>query len=258
MKAPMVDSFIVKSPKEFNAWCEKRFASADKVWIVKDVGGTGGEDIWLFNKSSWEGVAKKLEAGRTYVIQHYISNPLLWEGGYKFHFRVYAILTGDMQLFVYRKSFAHVANKPFTCECDSNGFFDNEIHITNVSQNIHDAKKFHAYPIVDMPDDYPKVFEGMRTMLADLIRVSSPYMHHQSRASNIAHIGFDIIADQNDGVWLIEANCPPNMFAYKGALLVCLYCPSLACTCRPSLACTYCPSLASVVQGRTFWIIQTS
>jgi hypothetical protein len=134
MHAPMIDSFLVSSPREFKAWCEERFASSDKVWIVKDVGGTGGEDIWLFNAGSWKSVAEKLVAGRMYVIQHYISNPLLWKGTHKFHFRVYAVLTGDMQLFVYRKSFAHVANKPFSCECDSNGYFDNEVHITNVSQ----------------------------------------------------------------------------------------------------------------------------
>ena len=60
MGVPMVESFVIKSPKEFSAWCENRWASADKVWIVKDVGGCGGEDIWLFNAANWKEVCAKL------------------------------------------------------------------------------------------------------------------------------------------------------------------------------------------------------
>ena len=48
-----------------------------------------------------------------YVIQEYVARPLLWPDGCKFHFRIYAVLSATMAVHIYRKAFAHVANKPF-------------------------------------------------------------------------------------------------------------------------------------------------
>ena len=48
-----------------------------------------------------------------YVIQEYVARPLLWPDGCKFHFRIYVVLSATMAVHIYRKAFAHVANKPF-------------------------------------------------------------------------------------------------------------------------------------------------
>ena len=48
-----------------------------------------------------------------YVIQEYVARPLLWPDGCKFHFRIYAVLSATMAVHIYRRAFAHVANKPF-------------------------------------------------------------------------------------------------------------------------------------------------
>ena len=48
--------------------------------------------------------------------------------------------------------------------------FDKEVHITNCSQNIHDASQFHRYPQVDLLSDYPVVWKNMITLFADLAR----------------------------------------------------------------------------------------
>ena len=39
----------------------------------------------------------------------------LWHGR-KFHVRCYAVLTGDLGVFVQRRAFLHVANKPFRAD----------------------------------------------------------------------------------------------------------------------------------------------
>ena len=39
-------------------------------------------------------------------------------------------------------------------------------------------------------------------------------MARQLSADHFCHIGADIIADADGTPWLIEANCPPNLYAY--------------------------------------------
>ena len=39
-------------------------------------------------------------------------------------------------------------------------------------------------------------------------------MTRQLNSNHFCHIGADIIADENGTPWLIEANCPPNLYAY--------------------------------------------
>ena len=86
-----------------------------------------------------------------------------------------------MDFYIYRNAFAHVANKPFGTDYDAsssatssgkvdgNGF-DKEVHITNCSQNIHDASQFHRYPQVNLEADYPVVWKNMIALFADLGR----------------------------------------------------------------------------------------
>ena len=87
------------------------------------------------------------------MVQLYVHRPLLWEGRFKFHLRVYCVLTAQMQFHCYRRAFAHVSNKPFTLSCfdpdhhaprgaaargggasqEGERYFDHEVHITNVA-----------------------------------------------------------------------------------------------------------------------------
>ena len=45
-------------------------------------------------------------------------------------------------------------------------------------------------------------------------RCAAPFMAKQLSADHFCHIGADIIADEDGTPWLIEANCPPNLYAY--------------------------------------------
>lgn len=85
-----------------------------------------------------------------YVIQKYITNPLLWDG-FKFHFRMYAILKADMSTYLYAKAFILTAGLKYDCNSD-----DIQKQITNLSLN----KKIPGHPgqiPINVQEAYPKV-----------------------------------------------------------------------------------------------------
>ena len=63
-------------------------------FIVKPEAGAQGRGIYLINK------AEDIPFGQNYVVQEYISNPLLIEG-YKFDLRIYVLLTSVDPLTFY-------------------------------------------------------------------------------------------------------------------------------------------------------------
>ena len=139
VNAPTLESHQVKGA-QFKRWCRGRMSpEGSKVWIAKEANANGGEGLFSFAEADWEGVSVKLDPSAEYVVQSYIERPLLWEGKFKYHFRVYCALTADMRFYAYRHAFAHVANKPFQL----GSLDDDEIHLTNVAANIHDAELFH-------------------------------------------------------------------------------------------------------------------
>lgn len=65
-----------------------------------------------------------------------MKDPVLWRG-HKFHYRMYALLKGDMTTFLYEKAFILTAGKSYDCSND-----DVNKHITNLSVN----KKLTDHP----------------------------------------------------------------------------------------------------------------
>jgi hypothetical protein len=182
MGTPCLTTHILHGAIHVRSWWVRHIAQssneAKRTWILKDAQENGGAGIWICNACNWSTVAALVEqhetdsmataqAGReghkaptpVYVLQQYIEKPMLWKGGYKFHFRVYAILKGDLRMFVYKRAFAHVANKRYDTgdlkeasamqgmRATGTSSFDPEIHLTNVSVNIH-GDGFHCYPQV--------------------------------------------------------------------------------------------------------------
>lgn len=186
MKVPTLKSYVCETPARLTDWCRQQFCTGGVggMWMVKDAGGNGGDGLWVLTSENWMETVAQVEhhsnnarAGAdpiVYVVQKYVERPLLWPDGCKFHFRCYVVLTATMDFYIYRNAFAHVANRPFgtaydASSGDGNGF-DKEVHITNCSQNIHDPSQFHRYPQVNLPSDYPVVWENMIALFADLAR----------------------------------------------------------------------------------------
>jgi len=121
-------------PKErnlLNAFLEK---FSNTYWILKPRNGYAGMGCRVFN--SYQESFKKLIAvdkGTEFVVQRYIRNPFLISG-YKFHFRMYAILSGIDPFRAYLLRDGHVlfSTKPYTLANSTLGEkFDKFIHLTN-------------------------------------------------------------------------------------------------------------------------------
>lgn len=193
MEVPTLESYVCETPARLTHWCQRQFSEGGEcgMWMVKDAGGNGGDGLWVLTRENWTETVAQVEQHSSnarsgagpivYVVQKYVERPLLWPDGCKFHFRCYVVLTATMEFYIYRNAFAHVANKPFCTTYDAlsdgtrsgsgdgNGF-DKEVHITNCSQNIHDASQFHRYPQVNLQSDYPIVWKNMIVLFADLAR----------------------------------------------------------------------------------------
>lgn len=111
-----------------NAGTKQQQEQQQRVWILKDPLANSGHGLYVVSKHNWRSVTERARlqyrsaADVTFVAQEYVERPMLWGStGCKFHFRVYAVLRGDMELLVYRKAFAHVANKPWKLEFDAAG-----------------------------------------------------------------------------------------------------------------------------------------
>lgn len=166
-----------------------------------------------------------------FVIQRYITDPDLWHGTHKYHYRVYAALFGDGRLLVHPHAFAHVANTAYTyggaipkefCT-DSDGAFATEMHITNVAANINadgiesgtgnSTGCFHGFPTVCLAEEKPFVWENVLRSLVHVCESARPFMSRQRNANHFCYIGADFLVDATGVPWLLELNVPPCLSA---------------------------------------------
>eukprot|EP00944_MAST-04C_sp_MAST-4C-sp1_P015589 g15589.t1 len=226
----MLKSYVVHGKKSFVKWyenekrklevCSENQTKYCDGWIAKDATANGGEGLYQFtidDQKRLQYVEANLHDDAEYVIQRYVNNPLLWDGKFKFHFRVYCVLNAKMEFFVYRRAFAHVCNKKYTARTNDDDNYDPEVHISNVAANIHDENSFHNYPTVDLPTEFPNVWLKLQNTMKNVIRKASTFMQYQTSKNNFMLIGADFIPDADGNIWLLELNCPPCMAAYQGA-----------------------------------------
>ena len=153
MTCAMLQTVAFQGVDEFAEWASSAFsygavkAGAPQMWIVKDALENSGQGLWIVSGSNWREVAGRVKQrlgtsrGVDLIAQEYVQQPALWDGGFKYHLRVYTVLTAVGEVFVYRKAFAHIANKPYTPAFQpSCGGFESEIHITNVASNARNGQ----------------------------------------------------------------------------------------------------------------------
>lgn len=144
-------------------------------WVLKATGANGGSDVFVFHSATWkERVLPRVMRHEVYVVQRYICRPLLYHGR-KFHFRCYALLTGDLRAYLYKRAYILAASNPFSLS-DS----DDLTHLTNLSVN----KVVDGYPgeiPTTLPEEYPTAWGRMREVWADTVRAAAPYMAVQVR-----------------------------------------------------------------------------
>ena len=74
----------------------------------------GSTVMWRRGRGRSAELTKVFAPSTVYVYsvqaQRYVCNPCLWEGSFKYHLRVYALLLATGEVCVYRKAFAHVVS----------------------------------------------------------------------------------------------------------------------------------------------------
>ncbi|KAF0403928.1 tubulin-tyrosine ligase [Gigaspora margarita] len=162
---------------------------------------------------------------REWVIQRYISDPLLINGR-KFHIRAYVLAVSKIRVYLYKDMLALFALHTYKPD-DINDIF---AHLTNTCLQIHDesfkesdqVKLFWELmqysPEVD-EKDLNSIFEQIKNILGECFKaVVSEVTQFMPLENAFELFGFDFLVDTSKNVYLLEANSFPD-FKQTGARL---------------------------------------
>ena len=188
------------------------------IWIVKPVGKSRGKGIFLIDNIS------DVPLNDTFLVQKYLTSPLLLDEGYKFDMRIYCLVTSvnPLEMFLYKDGFARVSNELYSLDISNI-----KVHLTNAAIQNRQAKK---------SKNYEKIYGGSKISL-DMLRIKLrkqygidfdtiiwpqvkdiivkvficcqndlPYC-----PSTFEMFGFDVIIDSNLKCWLLEINSSPSL-----------------------------------------------
>ena len=188
------------------------------IWIVKPVGKSRGKGIFLIDNIS------DVPLNDTFLVQKYLTNPLLLDEGYKFDMRIYCLVTSTnpLEMFLYKDGFARVSNELYSLDITNM-----KVHLTNAAIQNRQAKK---------SNNYEKVYGGSKISL-DMLRyklrrqygidfdaiiwpqvkdiITKVFICCQNDIpycpSTFEMFGFDVIIDSNFKCWLLEINSSPSL-----------------------------------------------
>jgi tubulin polyglutamylase TTLL5 len=188
------------------------------IWIVKPVGKSRGKGIFLIDNIS------DVPLNDTFLVQKYLSSPLLLDEGYKFDMRIYCLVTSvnPLEMFLYKDGFARVSNELYSLDISNI-----KVHLTNAAIQNKKAKK---------SNNYEKIYGGSKISL-DMLRsklrrqygidfdtliwpqvkdiIVKVFICCQNDIpycpSTFEMFGFDVIIDSNFKCWLLEINSSPSL-----------------------------------------------
>ena len=188
------------------------------IWIVKPVGKSRGKGIFLIDNIS------DVPLNDTFLVQKYLSNPLLLDEGYKFDMRIYCLVTSvnPLEMFLYKDGFARVSNELYSMDITNI-----KVHLTNAAIQNRQAKK---------SKNFEKIYGGSKISL-DMLKyklrkqygidfdsviwpqvkdiITKVFICCQNDIpycpSTFEMFGFDVIIDSDLKCWLLEINSSPSL-----------------------------------------------
>jgi len=210
----------VSQRNSFESYCDNN----ECVWIVKPSNEAHGNGIFLSSSKNeiLEHLDSQPEGSSPWVVQKYVSNPLLLSGDRKFDIRVWVLLTHDYKVFVHEQGVLRTS----CCSFDISDLKNRFIHITNHSiQSAH--KNFGKYEEANemLFDEFSSFLSDRKGVTFDEVIqkqihsiVSQVFVAAKPIMESIDDIddyhsfmffGFDMIVDTSLKVWLQEVNATP-------------------------------------------------
>jgi hypothetical protein len=223
------------------------FLRSNDRWIVKPKSGSGGEGIRIMSSSALErgsqehsqahssqrSLIKKRrpsDSDDEYVIQKYITNPMLCNGR-KFDLRVLLLVTPE-GIFVHKCIYARICPSLY----QNRDFANQQVHLTNLNLRQHErnqrqlnssetrSKKCHTNNLcnVSLLQELPELSYLQPEVICfceqKLCPIFKNILHtiqlHNAPYRQFQLFGIDILVDDNEHLWLLEINGDPGR---KGA-----------------------------------------
>ncbi|SBS84508.1 ATP-dependent DNA helicase UvrD, putative (UvrD) [Plasmodium ovale curtisi] len=213
----------VRPPEEKERRGERHIERSNERDSGKASGGVAASAVSAVSVVNTASPPAGAVGGEHYVVQEYISNPLLI-GGKKFDIRLYVLVLSysPLTIYIYRSGFARFSHSYFRNE--KNNMNDITMHLTNVSiqkntQGYDDTvggKWFLRELFLYMKSRYGQ--DKIMTMIKNIESciVQSFLAVHKVIINDkncFELYGFDILIDSTLKPWLIEVNSSPSFSA---------------------------------------------
>lgn len=218
------------------------YDSTFKVFVSKfmQIQRTGGDNVWIVkpgectNRGIGISVCRTLEQvieavsnydgeyERTFIIQKYIGNPLLYKNR-KFDIRAYGLfcsIQGNIQGFFYKEGYLRTSGYEFNLKNVENKY----IHLTNDAvqkygnnYGKHEAGnklsylEFQEYLNTTHPDHnfFTTILPQLKSLVADTFLATYHKIDPSKKLHTFEVLGYDFMIDSDFKVWLIEVNTNP-------------------------------------------------
>lgn len=205
-------------------------SASSSLWILKPPAAACGRGIRVINAKDVDSISKK----RTYVVQRYLSNPLLMDG-YKFDLRIYVVVTSvyPLRIYLFQEGITRFCTSSYSVKNLKNRFR----HLTNYSINkknenfVENANAlkdnvgskwsmtalFEHLEKENVLKDPESLKAQIRAIICKTIIAAeahlTPLMYQYVKKPTSCYelFGFDLMLDHNLSPWLIEVNVSPSL-----------------------------------------------
>ena len=182
----------------------------ENMWLVKPAAENQGRGIEVF-KNDFLGIKRFLQSKSItthWIIQKYIERPLLYYGR-KFDIRMWAIMTGKKEFYVYNKGYVRTSSDSYTTNTNAN-----YVHLTNnclqqfgdkygtfEDGNTVSLKKFEEY----LKEEFPHLkinfnhdlLRRMKDLMIDTYLATKNEFNPKGRANCFELLGYDFMIDED-------------------------------------------------------------
>ncbi|XP_031565062.1 tubulin--tyrosine ligase-like [Actinia tenebrosa] len=190
------------------------------IWIGKSTAGAKGENIFLTSEANE--MLKLIDGERqAYVVQKYIEDPLLLDGGRKFDVRVWVLLDHLYSIHVFSEGILRTSSEPYDVENLANmtSYLTNHCVQESQSRNFGKFEKGNEMFFSEFSSFLKKRYdvdfkEKILTQFYAIIKECLLGIKEEISTVGLSYdsfqlFGFDFMIDRQFKVWLLEINGAP-------------------------------------------------